>query len=151
MDVTPHERFISRIAPANENGCTLWTGGTFADGYGCVVISRRAKRAHRLAWELHHGPIPDGLLVCHMCDTPLCVNVEHLFLGTAADNNADRDRKGRTRYQVGVDRYNVRLTPEEVLAIRASTGVSQYQLAATYGVARTTIQMILNRRSWAHL
>jgi hypothetical protein len=79
-----------------EDGCWLWTGGTYPDGYGRAVVDRRGVRAHRLAWEVFVGPIPAGRFICHTCDTPPCVNPAHLFLGDHAANMADRDAKGRT-------------------------------------------------------
>lgn len=79
------------------NSCWEWTGhpnGKF--GYGRVMVNGRRVLAHRRAWELLVGPIPDGLKVLHRCDNPPCVRPDHLFLGTLADNNRDRDAKGRT-------------------------------------------------------
>ena len=77
-------------------GCRIWTGGTLKDGgYGRVRFAGKDARAHRVAWILANGPIPTGLVVCHACDNPPCVNVEHLFLGTHDDNMADMVAKGR--------------------------------------------------------
>ena len=91
------------MQPEPMTGCHLWIGGADPDGYG--VISRQGRRgkqerAHRVAYELFVGPIPDGICVLHRCDTPACVNPEHLFLGTNLDNVRDRDAKGRGRYAV---------------------------------------------------
>jgi hypothetical protein len=88
------ERMDCQLVPT-VNGCIEWTGTRMRQGYGKIGIGTKVFLTHRIAWELANGPIPDGLLVCHACDNPPCCNVDHLFLGTVADNNADRDQKGR--------------------------------------------------------
>jgi hypothetical protein len=98
------ERFLSRFVVNETTGCWLWTSTRLTDsygrprnGYGVMRIGRKMQRAHRLSYELHVGPIPDGLFVCHACDVPACVNPGHLWLGTQADNMRDKKRKGRAR------------------------------------------------------
>jgi len=103
-----HRARPGRLAPAEErfwrqvqkdvDGCWLWTGRP-VQGYGRFRPSSRGTKigAHRYSWELHVGPIPDGLDVCHRCDVPLCIRPDHLFLGTHADNMADMVAKGRSR------------------------------------------------------
>ena len=75
--------------------CWEWTDGCDGDGYGVVGAGGKTVRAHRVAWEVAHGPIPDGVHVLHQCDNPPCINPAHLFLGTQADNMADKVAKGR--------------------------------------------------------
>jgi hypothetical protein len=91
--MTPTERFWTRVDKSGE--CWVWTGAHLPTGYGRLTGAKRGMYAHRFSWELHNGPIPDGLLVCHKCDNPPCVRPDHLFLGTNVDNIRDRDAKGR--------------------------------------------------------
>lgn len=132
--------------------CWLWKGAVnwTAGGYGKIPTSRKAGRrrflsAHRVAWELQVGEIPHGFCVLHRCDTPLCVNPDHLFLGTQTDNVMDMLKKGRQRTNP------VRkLTVEQVRQIRAlkAEGVSDHELARRFGVVPGNIWNIVARKSW---
>lgn len=86
---------LTRYIVDEVTGCWIWTGGRSRDGYGKVKRYRKTIRAHRMFYEYHTGPIPEGLVVMHSCDTPLCVNPKHLKCGTHLENEEDKDRKGR--------------------------------------------------------
>ena len=110
------ERFEARYEIDQESGCWLWTGTCNPAGYGTIGKDRRERLAHRVSWELHRGPIPDGLSVCHHCDVPRSVNPDHLFVGTDADNMADKTRKMRQHW--GEKKPTSKLTEGQVRAIR---------------------------------
>jgi hypothetical protein len=133
--------------------CWLWTGPKNPNGYGNFTMGRKRRvLAHRLSYEWAHGPIPDGLSCCHVCDEPSCVRVDHLFLGTTADNLGDMADKGRSCQ--GEKQHCAKLTAEQVLAIRAqyATGtIGQYRLASLFTVNRRTIQQIVQEKTWRHL
>ena len=107
----PKVKLADAPRPGMDTPCLEWQGYSDRDGYGTFESGYKTVRAHRVAWELAHGPIPDGLHVLHKCDNPPCVQDEHLFLGTEADNAADRDAKGR---QASGDRNGARLHPERM-------------------------------------
>lgn len=131
-----------------KSGCWLWTGATAGrPRYGCVRFGKRKLRAHRVSWQIHRGRIPNGLLVCHNCDTPLCVNPDHLFLGTHADNQQDSVRKGRRPNQKGVANNQAKLTEREVAAIRADKR-PQRQTAADYGIDQSQVSNIKRGKYW---
>ena len=132
------------------NACWTWDGRKSWHGYGLFYIQVRNPRievmAHRLAWELaNNRKIPAGMLICHHCDNPACVNPAHLFLGTHADNTADMLAKGRHR---AIARS--KLTPTQVIAIRNDPR-RQTVIAKEYGVDNTTIRAIITGKSWKHL
>lgn len=93
-----------QVERGDEGECWEWQGSTNEHGYGRVKVGGRpgpVQLAHRVAWELINGAIPDGLCILHACDNPPCCNPSHLFLGTKADNTADMIAKGRARNQFG--------------------------------------------------
>lgn len=130
------------------NDCVEWTGSYTAYGYGKTGTG---KRAHRAAWEAVHGPIPTGLNVCHKCDNRACVNVDHLFLGTAADNVADKVAKGRQAK--GSKMPQAKLTEYDVSIVKwcLGAGVQGKRLAELYGVTPAAIAYINCGKSWRHV
>lgn len=134
------------------DGCWYWIGGK-RDGYGLFRFEGRCMNAHRFVWEQTVGLIPDGLCVLHTCDHRSCVRPDHLFLGTRADNNADRDRKGRHTALLGEDHGMAKLTEDDVRVIRQKykAGESAYALAREFGVHHTTAHRAAIGRTWRHV
>lgn len=146
------ERFFQR---ADTTQCWNWAGAPNSAGYGTIRMPGRHGKtvtAHRLAYVFEHGPVPDGLCVCHHCDNRLCVNPSHLFVGTNADNVRDRDGKGRckSRGLPGERCGRSKLKETEVLSI-ISDPRNCTRIAKDYRVARTTISRIKSGRAWGHL
>jgi len=132
------------------NGCIEWANAKTKQGYGVQRINGRNVLAHRYAWERVNGPIPKGMYVCHRCDNPPCTNPQHLFLGTPADNMADKESKGRGVHPTGPRNGRTKLTADQAWAIRscyAGGGVTQKELAVAFGVHRTTARMVLIGRT----
>lgn len=148
---TLQERFSSKVRP-EPNGCWRWTASFLTTGYGQLNINGRPVAAHRVSYILCNGPIPKGMDVCHRCDNRWCVNPSHLWLGTRKENLQDMWAKGRgnTPGLQGEKHHQAKLTEEIVHEIRCSP-LKGVELAAKYGVTKTTISDIRNRRSWTHI
>ena len=165
----------------DESGCWLWTASKSKKGYGALRVKGKNKIASRLSWEIHNGPIPEGLQVLHDCDNSKCVNPNHLFLGTNEDNHKDKLRKGRQakgersgprlhpermrrgdnhpcrqhpeRMAHGENHVCAKLTDNEVKDIRRRCVNGEYQdkVAADYGLNQSTVSNIVRRKTWKHL
>lgn len=140
---------------ADERGCWIWVGAVRSgqkDPYGWVTYGNRQMGAHRAAWLLHCGPIPDGLFVCHHCDVRKCVNPEHLFLGNASQNMQDMWNKRRHRSPAdGVEgSLSAKLTASQAKLIyaRAAAGERTCDLAREFRVADSTISKIKAGNNW---
>jgi hypothetical protein len=129
-------------------GCLLWTGAVNSSGYGHFRCGTKTIKVHRARYELEYGSIPNNLYVCHKCDVRNCFNIEHLFLGTARDNQLDCMKKGRYRGLHG----SMKFTFDELLEMRdlVASGRTQKEVALLAGISRPYLCQILkgNRAGW---
>lgn len=118
-----------------------------------MSLRNKSHAARRVAYMLSFGDIPRGQCVLHRCDNPACINPVHLFLGTLADNNADRKRKGRNSCRVGEKNTCVKLSPEAIQVIREAyrTGRSQRSIGEDFGICQQQVSAIVNRKQWSHV
>lgn len=148
--------FIARVEFDTNGGCWLWSGAP-SMGYGVASFGGKNHKAHRVSWALHMGDMPPPeTKVCHRCDTPVCVNPAHLFLGTQADNVADMMAKGRHRSvpMFGGENPMSVLTETQVWEIRELVYLglfSQAEIARSYGVSPMTVSRIINQQTWPHV
>lgn len=170
MELTRNDlkRFVSKIRKLpGDDACWEWIGGRRKkkyDGYGVFSKNNYPHRAHRIAWMLKHGQIPNGLWVLHKCDNPCCVRPSHLFLGTHQDNMDDMARKGRSKGAVngvkgghygkfGAAHPRSILTDDDIRKIRKllRRGFTKKRIAAYFGVCSATISNIYSGLSWSHV
>jgi hypothetical protein len=156
MAYTPVEQYIKfwlKVKKTSEDGCWNWTGYKNAEGYGAVQWNGKLDRAHRISYRLFHGPIPPGILVCHHCDNPPCVNPKHLFLGTNQDNTDDKVEKHRHTWCTGSEHPNAKLDELKVLEIKRLLRyeITQSVIAKQFGVSCGTIKAIRQKKSWVHV
>ena len=144
------DKFMSKVQPEPNSGCWLWDGFVDAKGYGTFCNDAKKTGAHRASWQIFRGPIPTGLSILHACDMPQCVNPDHLFLGTQADNLRDAREKGRLTGRKGSLHPLALLNEADVVRIRNDTRLAKL-IAADYGVSIGAIRSILKRRNWAHV
>jgi hypothetical protein len=138
------------------DSCWLWQGSVNNKGYGEIKARDAVYYVHRYSWEIHRGSIPDKLCVLHICDTPTCVNPEHLFLGTQADNMRDMYAKGRDyrgpKTTIGEKHGMAKLTEEEVRTLRSyPKGTSPTLLADKFGISLTHVWQVRSRKVWRHI
>lgn len=157
------------------DGCWEWTGALNGAGYGITRVKGTSYRAHRYSYQIHVGPIPKGMLICHKCDNPKCVRPDHLFVGTPKDNSQDMVSKGRNMHKVCPetlargDRNGTRTHPETVrkgekiewhklndkavleIRKRFSEGEPAVDLAKEYGVHKSCIYKAIYHLTWKHL
>lgn len=148
--------FWLKVDKRGPDDCWPWLASKNQYGYGRLGLRPRIFYAHRIMYYLATGKQPGPLCVCHTCDVPGCCNPAHLFLGTVAENAADKATKGRgggghcAPMPKGVNHWRAKLTEKQVLKIRAA-GESQHVLGVKYGVSQTVISSIKLRKSWKHI
>jgi hypothetical protein len=136
------ERFMEKVQITDS--CWLWLAVKNQDGYGRFRHGKKLYSAHRVSYELHIGPIPEGLCVLHSCDTPACVNPSHLFLGTQNDNIQDMERKGRAKHPKNT-RQKVKVTREmyKDIVYFEFIGKSQTFIANKFGISQAYVGKLL--------
>lgn len=149
------ERFWERTWVTS--GCWSWLGERNEDGYGKLSVGLKKKFAHRVSWEIHKGPIPPGLCVCHGCDNPSCVNPDHLYVGTHKQNMEDKARKGRVSFgdrKKGSQAWNAKLDERSAFAIRYAyvlSGATIASVATKTGMSENAIRCLVKRKTWTHI
>lgn len=135
------EALMLRVEKEPYSGCWIWTGGYYVNGYGVF----RNRRAHRLMYEVWIGPIPDGMNLCHKCDSPFCVNPQHMFVGTQTDNMLDCHNKGRHPGGTGVMGRG-KFSEERVATIfaRLAEGFTHSAIATELGISQASVSLIRN-------
>lgn len=147
------ERFTAKTEPATKSDCILWTGAKLPKGYGRFA----GTLAHRWIYAHTHGVNLDRMdFILHSCDTPSCVNVDHLRIGTAKENTADMDERGRrvALGAVGERNRTAKLTADQVVVIRtryAAGGTTYAALGREYGLTDVGIRQVVSRKNWAHV
>lgn len=151
FDENFRKRFDEKWIKNEISGCWLWTASCAGQmGYGQIKLPKQRKQeyAHRISYLLYKGIIPERHQVCHTCDNPKCVNPDHLFVGTSADNHADMKAKWRHLY--GEKNGNAKLTLEQVEQIRQmlKANIPQRTVGKAFGVHQTAISKINVRIHW---
>lgn len=159
------DAFLAKVTKTET--CWLWMGKRRETGYGLMYFAGRYIRTHRLAWQLFRGDIPDGMEVCHRCDNPPCVNPDHLWVGTHAENMKDAAKKGRIAsgdksgarlygapWSKGELSGKAKLTTADVIEIRRlcdTLGMRQTKVAKMFGVSSCQVSVIVRRKQWKHI
>lgn len=140
------DRLMSHVQMDPNTGCWLCDLSHTGHGHTAIRAGSRMVLSHRLMWEAHNGPIPSGKIVLHKCDTPACVNPDHLRAGTHADNMRDMAERGRCNVK------SAKLTPQHVRTIRREYGQkSSVELGRAFGVHGGTIMDVVRGNYWRHV
>lgn len=144
--------FWSKVDKNASNDCWLWTGSKYSDGYGRTKRFKKYRLCHKISYELHKGPVPIGIFVCHSCDIRSCVNPNHLWLGTHNDNMKDMVKKKRSKNGImrGEKNPMAILFEVDVKAIKLaiSDGETNVSIGKRFGVHHSTISAIKRKKNW---
>jgi len=150
------DRFMDKVEMIPDCGCWIWMGSLDASGrkstrrYGTMFYNGKREQAHRVSWEIYNGQIPKHMLVLHRCDTPSCVNPNHLFIGTHLDNMKDCINKNRRVNHIGTLNGHAKLSADDIMKIKMDNRTPK-EIAHTYNMSRNHIYKILNGNVWKHL
>lgn len=144
------DKFFSQIVK-EPNGCWLWQGSKYSNGYGRMFYGNLRMSTHKISWLIHNGTIPKNIQICHTCDIRHCCAPHHLFLGTSSDNHNDMHSKGRGIR--GKNHHNAKLTEEKVIEIKKmlQNGLGRGYIALHYNVAPSLISQINTGKIWKHV
>lgn len=143
------EKLERHTIPEPNSGCLLWCGPVVRFGHGILKLNKRERvYAHRASWALKNGPIPPGISILHKCDVPCCVEPNHLFAGTQADNMADMAMKGRSTQ--GERHPNSRINEKDAREIAVALG-SYREIGIRFGITKSNVSLIKKRKAWKHL
>lgn len=145
-----HRRF-KKYYTESSSGCWNWTASIQNSGYGKFRVGDKMMSSHRVSYLIYKGEIPENMNVCHKCDNKLCVNPDHLFLGSQADNIRDKIKKGRQTN--GEKAWNAKLTKTQVKVIREAhkNGFQMKQIRDYFKISWTSISNIINKKRWGHV
>lgn len=144
------ERYLAKILPPNDDGCKLWSASRNEDGYGIFRHNGRMHTAHRWAYAHFVVTVPRGIVVRHNCDVRACQTIDHLLLGTQADNVQDMISRNRIPSRAGAAGHRAILTEDQVRFIRVSP-LSNVELARSYNVSQSTISAVRTGQTWSSL
>lgn len=155
------KNFWNKVDIQGPDECWPWQAYINDTGYGCVGVGCKVYLAHRIAWEITYGPIPESLFCCHKCDNPACINPGHMFLGTHQDNMTDKSLKDRARKGIsntkitGSKHKLSKLTEEQVLEIRRlyalESHILQREIGILFNISDKTVSQIILRQRWKHI
>lgn len=142
---------LSNRSRVTESGCIEWTGALMHQGYGHINWNGKIHRTHRLSYAATKGEIAGGIVICHKCDNPACINPDHLFAGTKADNSADMAKKKRST--IGERNPMAKIDASVVHEIRVlgKTGMLQKDIGSKFGITREAVGLIIRGERWKHI